>query len=206
MEKVKDFNKAFRYMRLLTAISLLGFMFTTLVYLFSYQSLKKEKEQQEVYVLSPQGTLQARLAKEEDINAFEAQLLSELFIEHMFAHDQDTYQEHTETALQLVDQPGGLLITKAFEDGDVRNQYIRWGSRTTVAIDSIKILNSALPYDMVAYFRQQHYIGNEQKTELAIALKYALVRTHRHRQNPLGLLMTGVDFIPYPIEQKPSNF
>ena len=206
MEKVKDFNKAFRYMRLLTAISLLGFMATTLIYLFSYYYLKQAKEKQDVYVLTPQGTMQARLAAEEDINPYEAQLLSELFIQHMFAHDQDTYLDHTETALQLIDQPSGLMITKAFEDGDVRNQYIRWGSRTGVEIDSIKILNQSLPYEMVAYFRQQHYIGTEQKTELAIALKYDLIRTHRHRKNPLGLLMTGVDFIPYPISQKqPKN-
>ena len=202
MEKVKDFNKAFRSMRLLTAICIAGFMCTTLIYLFSYQYLSKAKEKQDVYVLTPQGTMQARLTEEKDINPYEAQLLSELFIQHMFAHDQDTYQDYTETALQLIDQPGGLMITKAFEDGDVRNQYIRWGSRTQVEVDSIRILSQSLPYRMVAYFRQQHFIGNEQKTELAIALKYELVRTHRHRKNPLGLLMTGVDFIPYPLSQK----
>ena len=202
MEKVKDFNKAFRSMRLLSAISLIGFMITSLVYIFSYNYLKAAKEKQDVYVVTPQGTMQARLVEEEEINPFEAQLLSELFIQHMFAHDQDTYQDHTESALQLIDQPSGLMITKAFEDGDVRNQYIRWGSRTGVEIDSIKILNQSLPYKMVAYFRQQHFIGGEQKTELAIALKYELVRTHRHRKNPLGLLMAQVDFIPYPIQQK----
>ncbi len=205
MEKVKDFNKAFRSMRLLTIISLTGFMATTLVYIFSYYYLKSQKEKQDVYVVTPQGTMQARMVQEEDINPFEAQLLSEIFIRHMFAHDQDTYVEHTETALQLIDQPGGLMITKAFENGDVRNQYIRWGSRTAVETDSIKILNQSLPYQMVAYFRQQHFIGNEQKTELAIALKYELVRTHRHRQNPLGLMMTRVDFIPYPVPEKTAQ-
>jgi hypothetical protein len=205
MEKVKDFNKAFRSMRMLTAISLIGFMCATLIYIFSYHYLKEAEEKQDVYVVTPQGTMQASLAQEEDINPFEARLLSELFIKQMFAHDQDTYTDHIEAALQLIDQPGGLMIAKAFEKGDVRNQYIRWGSRTSISIDSIRILNQSIPYNMVAYFRQQHYIGQEQKTELAIALKYDLIRTHRNRQNPLGLMMTRVDFIPYPITRQQTN-
>lgn len=196
MEKVKDFNRAFRTMRLITLLSFFGFITATVMYLLMYQHLSSEKENR-VFVATNSGTFMAKAGDERQISPFEAKYISQVFIENMFGHDAETYAPHTNKALHLVDQPSGLMITKAFEDGNVQNEYIRWGSRTTIEVDSIKILSNSLPYQMQAYFRQQHWIGAEKKTELAIALKYDLIRTHRSEQNPFGMLLTKVDFIPY---------
>lgn len=200
MEKVKNFNVAFKTMRLIAVASFLGFIAATIIYVFKYQQVVADKESR-VYIASDQGTFMARAGSEDEINPFEAKYLSEVFINNMFAHDAATYTTHTETALHLIDQPSGIMIAKAFEDGNIQNEYIRWGSRTTTQVDSIKILNASLPFEMVAYFRQQHWIGAEKKTELAIALKYNMVRTHRNEKNPFGLVISQLDFIPYPLEK-----
>ena len=200
MEKVKDFNRAFKTMRLIALLSFFGFIAATVLYVFMYQQLVAEKENR-VFVATDQGTFMAQVGNESQINPFEAKYISQVFIENMFGHDAETYQKHTNKALHLVDQPSGLMITKAFEDGNVQNEYIRWGSRTTIEVDSIKILNNTLPYEMQAYFRQQHWIGQEKKTELAIALKYDLIKTHRSEHNPFGMTLTQVDFIPYPLDR-----
>lgn len=197
MSKIKDYNKTFSSMRLLTLASLAGFILATLVYFFQYQKVVNQQREQ-VYVVTNQGSFVAYAKKDRSISPFEAQYMSEVFFTAMFGHDGQTYDQHLEDALHLIDEPSGLMIVESFESGEVKKNYIRWGSRTEVTIDSVKIINDGQPVKAVAYFRQHHFIGSEKKTELAIACQYEIIKTFRHEQNPFGLLISKLDFIPYP--------
>ncbi|MEK6480924.1 hypothetical protein WJR50_25505 [Catalinimonas sp. 4WD22] len=196
MEKIKDYNRAFRTMKAITMVSILGFISATVIYYFQYKQLVDTKNDQ-VYVVTDNGTLSAYLTEERDVTPFEAKYLSEIFIKSMFAHDAETYDQHVDDALHLVDEPSGLMVVEQFDKGKVKDNYIRWGSRTEVFIDSVKILSNGLPAKARAYFKQRHYIGTELKTELAIALKYNIVKTYRNEQNPFGLQIADLDFVPY---------
>ncbi|MDF9801316.1 hypothetical protein OKW21_006625 [Catalinimonas alkaloidigena] len=196
MEKIKDYNRAFRTMKAVTLVSILGFISATVIYYFQYKQLVDTKNDQ-VYVVTDNGTLSAYLTEERDVTPFESKYLSEIFIKSMFAHDAETYDRHLDDALHLVDEPSGLMVVEQFDKGKVKDNYIRWGSRTEVFIDSVKILSNGLPAQARAYFKQRHYIGSELKTELAIALKYNIVKTYRNEQNPFGLQIADLDFVPY---------
>ena len=197
MEKIKDYNRAFKTMRIVTLASLAGFVMATIVYYFQYKNIV-DTSREKIYVVTDKGSFAAYARDDRQVSPFEAQFLSEVFIRAMFSHDADTYDQHVADALNLIDEPSGLMIVESFESGDVKKNYIRWGSRTQVDIDSVRILNTGLPMKAEAYFRQHHYIGSEKKTELAIACQYELVKTHRHKKNPFGLLISQLDFIPYP--------
>lgn len=198
---MKDYNRAFSTMKAITFISLLGFITTTVIYYFQYKQLVDTKNDQ-VYVVTDNGTLSAYLTQERDITPFEAKYLSEIFIRSMFAHDAESYERHLDDALHLIDEPSGLMVVEQFDKGKVKDNYIRWGSRTEVRIDSVKIMSNGIPAQAKAFFKQRHYIGTELKTELAIALQYNIVKTYRSDHNPFGLQIANLDFIPY---QEPSN-
>lgn len=200
MEKIKDYNKAFKTMKVITMTSLLGFITATVIYYFQYKQLVDTQKDQ-VYVVTDNGTLTAYLTQERDVTPFEAKYLSEIFIRSMFAHDAETYEQHLDDALHLIDEPSGLMVVEQFDKGKVKDNYIRWGSRTEVIIDSVNILSNGLPAQARAYFKQRHYIGSELKTELAIALKYNIVKTYRSEHNPFGLQIASLDFVPYQLSQ-----
>ena len=201
MEKIKDYNRAFRTMKAVTLVSLIGFMAATVIYYFQYKQLIDTKNDQ-IYVVTDNGTLSAYLTRESDVTPFEAKYLSEIFIRSMFAHDAESYEKHLDDALHLIDEPSGLMVVEQFDKGKVKDNYIRWGSRTEVRIDSVKIMSNGIPAQAKAYFKQRHYIGTELKTELAIALQYNIVKTYRSDRNPFGLQIANLDFIPY---QKSSD-
>jgi hypothetical protein len=115
----------------------------------------------------------------------------------MFAHDKNSYEQHLKDALNLIDEASGLSVVEQFEQGNVLKNYIKWGSRTEVSIDSIPLVeNGAIPRYQ-CYFKQRHYIGSDLKQELAIAIEYDMLRSYRHAKNPHGLLISNLNFIFY---------
>lgn len=193
MERVLDINRSFKTMRLLTVLAVAGFMITTCIYFYMYINTVNA-QQAKVYVVTDKGTYAALAKEERDVSTYEAKFMSDLFIKMMFAHDADTYAKHMEAALHLCDKKTGTYLAESFEKGNVQQNYVRWGSRTEVEIDSIKIVSSGVPMKAVAYFRQNHWIGAEQKAYLNMACKFELIKTQRHDKNPFGLQVSNFDF------------
>jgi hypothetical protein len=194
MEKVLDYNRSFKTMRLLSFSALGGFIFATCFYLYKYNDIMS-RQSEKIFVVTDKGTYAAYAKQESEVSNFEAKYVSELFINTMFAHDADTYSKHMEAALNLCDEETGTYLASSFEKGKVQDNYKRWGSRTEVEIDSIRIISNGVPMRVVAYFRQNHLVGTEQKAYLSMACKFSLIKLkRRHEKNPFGLKVGNFDF------------
>ncbi|MEQ9440814.1 MAG: hypothetical protein RIG62_17335 [Cyclobacteriaceae bacterium] len=202
METIKDYSRAFQAMRFVAVFSVFGFIASTVFYYFQYRNMV-DQQKEIIYVSTPNGTFQATQASQREVHPVEINKHSEQFINTMFSHDADTYEERISKAMHLINKKDGVLIIAQFEGEPgkkkgVRDGYIRWGSRTEVTIDSIKTVGQGIMPQVRAYFKQQHFIGSELKSELSVALEYQVVDTYRSQNNPYGLQITNLDFILHP--------
>lgn len=201
METIKDYRRAFDAVRFVAIFSFLGFVGATIFYYFQFRAIV-DQQKEIIYVSTPSGTFQAVQATQREVHPVEINKHSEMFIHAMFSHDADSYDEHLNSAMHLINKKDGMLIIEQFEgpkgkNSSVRDGYIRWGSRTEVMVDSIKTVSNEMTPMVNAYFKQRHFIGSELKSELAIALQYRVVDVYRSDKNPYGLQITNLDFIPY---------
>lgn len=201
MEPVKDFNKIFNAMRLVTLLTIGGFFFSSALFFYLYHS-KAEEVGKKVYVITDRGTFAAINADKRKTSIYEARNHVKTFMATMFAHDAATYSERVEAALNLIDERSGKKIFNDFEEGQVHENYVRYNSRTDIDIDSIKINMGAAPLAGKVYARQNVYFGDNKKA-LPIAASFTLEETYRNDHNPFGLVLKNFDFIAYyPEEQE----
>nr|WKN38703.1 conjugal transfer protein TraK [Tunicatimonas sp. TK19036] len=196
MSTLKDFNKTFNAMRLLALICILGFMTTTVVFFILYHRVQ-EYYQHRTYVITNWGTFPASYYDGRKVSRIEVQNHIETFVKHMFAHSAETYYEHINYALNLIDEASGKRIYHDFEEGEVHKNYVRYGSHTEIQLDSVIIDMNQLPIEAKFYALQEVHIGTNVRT-LPIAASFQIVQDYRHEKNPYGLLLTGFDFIAYP--------
>ncbi|WKN44922.1 conjugal transfer protein TraK [Tunicatimonas pelagia] len=196
MSKVRDFNKTFKTMRLLAVICLLGFMAATVAFAFLYQRVQ-EYYQHRTYVITSWGTFPASYYDGRKVSRIEVQNHIETFVKNMFAHSAETYYEHINFALNLIDEESGKRIYHDFEEGDVHKNYVRYGSHTEIKLDSVVIDMRQLPIAAKFYALQEVHIGENVRT-LPIAASFQVLQDYRHDKNPYGLLLTNFDFIAYP--------
>ena len=153
--------------------------------------------QNKVYVVSDKGTFPAVYAPQREVSRFEADYHVRTFITTIFAHDANTYGHNMNLGLNLIDEPSGRRIASDYEKGEIVKKYVRYGVRTEVEIDSVQVNAHTLPMTGQAYFKQNHFQGNDVRHTLAIGIKFNLAQVPRHDKNPWGLLLTDFDFIPY---------
>lgn len=201
MNSVKDFNKTYRSMRLIALVSLLGFMVTTAVYVYQYHQIQTYFQNQ-TYVITGNGTFPASFYDGRKVSHIEVKNHIETFVNHMFAHSAETYYDHINLALELIDTQSGKRIYHDFEQGEVQKNYVRYGSHTSIQIDSVVIDMNAFPIKARFYALQKVHIGSKVRT-LPIAAEFNIVQDYRHEQNPFGLLITDFDFIAY--QREPEN-
>ena len=182
-------------MRLIALLSLSGFVAATIVYVVLYQQLEDEYRQR-TYVITSWGTFPASYYDGRKLTSIEAQNHVETFLKHMFAHSAETYYEHINAALNLIDEESGKRIYHDFEEGEVHKNYVRYGSHTEVKVDSVVVDMDSFPVQGSFYALQEVHIGKNVRT-LPIAASFELVQTYRHEKNPFGLELTNFDFIPY---------
>ncbi|MDF9796266.1 hypothetical protein OKW21_001529 [Catalinimonas alkaloidigena] len=196
MSSVKDFNKTFKTMQMLAAVSILGFMISTVIYIIQYRKVE-EYYQQQTYVITSWGTFPASYYDGRKVSRIEIQNHVETFVKHMFAHSAETYYEHINYALNLIDEESGKRIYHDFEEGEVQKNYVRYGSHTEVKLDSVVLDMNTLPIEGKFYALQEVHIGDNVRT-LPIAASFKVVQAYQHEKNPYGLLLTDFDFIAYP--------
>lgn len=153
---------------------------------------------QRVYVVGLAGTTQVALADSpENHTEYEMRNLVRTFAQNMFAHDQYTFKPNLNTALPLIDDMSGRRIYSEFRKGDVLGNYIKFGARTTVNVDSIKLDTRALPIRGRLYLRQRAFIGDRMSKSLPMGMSFELTNTERSTYNPFGMMLTRFDYFPY---------
>ena len=196
MSTLKDFNRSFTAMRTIAIVCLLGFFVSTTFYVLHNQRVH-EHYQQQTYVITSWGTFPARYYDGRKVSRIEAQNCVEDFVKNMFAHSAETYHEHINYALNLIDEESGKRIYRDFEEGKVHKNYIRYGSHTEVQLDSVVINMDALPMEGTFYALQEVHIGKDVRS-LPIAAHFQIVKGYRHEKHPYGLQLTDFDFNAYP--------
>jgi len=193
---VKDLNKAFSTMQL---VALASAVLSTIVvvaagflvwYAFNVSG-------QRVYVVGNQGSFAALGTSAEEHTAFEARNLVRTFMTTMFSHDQYSFKQHLDLALPLIDDAGGRRIYEGFKKSDVFANYVRYGARATLSVDSVALHLERRPYTGTVYTRQRIFIGDQQSKSLPLAARFTLIETNRSEANPFGLLLSNFDYIPY---------
>lgn len=194
---VKDYHFTFNTLKKVTITTLVGaFLLNGLLvcYILSLEA----KEAKRVYVVTDAGTFPALLSETRSISIHEARNHVRTFLTTMFAHGASNYKERVENALHLINKNGGTRIINDFTKGEVYENYVRLGTYTTLAVDSVVIDMANRPISGKAYARQTIYLGEESKV-YPIGIRFELIDTYRSAENPYGLLIQNFDFIPYPI-------
>lgn len=195
MEPVQDVNKSFLTMRTM-ALSAMAFAFLEAV-VFGFLLFRAyEDKGQQVYIASDNGSF-AAVAATTAHTPFEARNLVKAFMQTMFAHDQYSFRANLNAGLPLIEERGGRFLFESFERGQVLQNYVRYGARQTITVDSVKLNMQVRPITGQVYIKQIVFIGDQRSQSKPLAAKFALVDTDRSDRNPFGLLITDFDFIPY---------
>lgn len=194
-EPVQDVNKTFLTMRII-ALSAMTFAFVEAVVFGILLYRAYQDRGQQAFVATDTGSF-AVVAASSAHTPFEARNLVKAFMQTMFAHDQYSFRANLNAGLPLIEERGGRFLFESFERGQVLQNYVRYGARQTITVDSVKLNMQARPITGQVYIKQIVFIGDQRSQSKPLAAKFALVDTDRSDRNPFGLLITDFDFIPY---------
>jgi hypothetical protein len=192
---VKDYHFTFNTLKKVTITTLVGAFLLNGILIYYILSLE-DKVAKRVYVVTDSGTFPAILQQPRKVSVHEARNHVRTFLSTLFAHNAATYKERVEAGLHLIDKKGGARIVNDFSRGEVYENYVRLGTYTTLAVDSVVIDMGKRPISGKAYARQTIYLGEESKV-YPIGIRFELMNTYRSDENPYGLLIENFDFIPY---------
>jgi len=161
-----------------------------------------------VYVVGAAGTFSALAAAPEAHTPFEMRNLVRQFMKTMFAHDQYTFKANLDAALPLIDDTDGRRIYGGFKKGQVWENYVHYGARQVLDVDSIVLQTKQRPYSATAYCRQRIFMGDQQSAPTGLAAHFNLTEVSRSEQNPYGLQLTNFDYVPYtpPVTKEEQAF
>ena len=170
---------------------------TVLLVLVGYLYVKeKRKHEDKIYVISDNGRFIAKQTNNEALFDFDVKNHLKVFCQNMFAYDQYNYTSNIETALNLIDVPGGKRIYNDVKTSGIYENLKKYNARTTIKIDSINLDLKARPIHANIYITQT-VLYSDQKIQLPIAAKMDLVSANRSESNPFGILISNFDYIPY---------
>ena len=161
-----------------------------------------------VYVVGAGGTFSALASAPETHTKFEMRNLVRQFMTTMFAHDQYTFKAHLDEALPLIDDTDGRRIYAGFKNGQVFENYVHYGARQVLDVDSISLNTRQRPYAVTAYCRQRIFMGEQQSAPTGLAAHFNLTEVNRSEQNPYGLQLTNFEYVPYapPVSKEEQSF
>ena len=199
MKSIIDQSKRYGELRLITLGALAILIVSNLGWaIFHLQEVKKAG-QEKVYVISPEGSFQAKILPRGQTTIFEARNHVSAFMQLMFSHDELSYGEHIEAALHLIEKSEGAAIFEDFQKGQVHDNYIKFGSRSEVQIDSIALNMQREPFEGAVYGRQ-YVIYQDERRPLPIGANFSLIKVPRSEKNPHGLLLQDWKFVLYENE------
>lgn len=161
-----------------------------------------------VYFAGPNGTFSALSAAPEAHTDFEMRNLVRQFMKTMFAHDQYTFKTNLDAALPLIDDMDGRRIYAGFKKGQVFENYVHYGARQVLDVDSIILQTKQRPFTATAYCRQHIFMGEQQSAPTGLAAHFNLTEVSRSEKNPYGLQLTNFDYVPYapPVTRSEQDF
>lgn len=196
MSQIKNLDQAFTTMQRLTvlmaAVTLAAIVLAGLMTAHAYEVSGKR-----VYVVGAAGSYSALNAAPEAHTRFEVRNLVRQFMTTMFAHDQYTFKSHLDQALPLIDDNDGRRIYAGFKSGQVFENYVRYGARQVVDVDSIVLQTKVRPFEATVYCKQRIFMGDQQSAPTGLAAHFNLTEVDRSEQNPYGLLLTNFNYVPY---------
>lgn len=204
MSTIKNLGESFSAMRTITLASL-GSTVATMVLAGVLVAYAFGSVGQRVYVVGSSGTQPANAFNPDEHSQFELRNLVRTWAGYMFAHDQFTYKDNLNAALPLIDDMGGRQIYEGFKKGGVYDNYLKYGSRTTINIDSIVIGMDTYPRTGKLYLRQRTFLGDRQSEPAGLACSFRLSETHRSDRNPFGVMITNFHYLPYDIRLSKSE-
>ena len=205
---LKTYN-AYQLSRVIRSLQLLfiglTILLTLLASFFAYQWYRTAS-QDITYLVLPEST-QPAYKRPASItrDAFELENFTIHFLQNAFAHNEFTYKDHLNQALQVMDKKSGLYLKSKFKEEEIEEVYKAYNGVSVVAVERIEVNTSVYPYEVAAYYKTLlHFIGleaGEEKLEAdkeALgAIYFRLTTTPRSRENPYGLLMSQFRFIAY---------
>lgn len=157
------------------------------------------------YLVMPEAT-QAAYKRPVSIirDAFELQNFTVHFLQNAFAHNEFTYKDHLNQALQVMDRKSGLYLKSKFKEEEIEEVYKAYNGISVVEVERIEVNTDVYPYEVAAYYQTKlHFIGLEEEEKLEPnkvapgAVYFRLTTTPRSRENPYGLLVSQFSFIAY---------
>jgi hypothetical protein len=162
------------------------------------------------YLVMPEST-QAAYKRPASIirDAFELENFTVHFLQNAFAHNEFTYKEHLNQALQVMDRKSGLYLKSKFKEEEIEEVYKAYNGVSVVEVERIEVNTTVYPYEVAAYYQTKlHFIGLEEGEEKLEADKVApgavafrLTSTPRSSENPYGLIMSEFSFIAYETDE-----
>ena len=199
MKSIIDQSKRYGELRLIALGALTLLVISNLGWaVFHLQEVEKAG-QEKVYVISPEGSFQAKILPRGQTTIFEARNHVSAFMQLMFSHDELSYGEHIEAALHLIEKSEGAAIFEDFQKGQVHDNYIKYGSRSEVQIDSIALNMQREPFEGAVSGRQ-YVIYQDERRPLPIGANFSLIKVPRSEKNPHGLLLKDWKFVLYENE------
>jgi hypothetical protein len=136
---------------------------------------------------------------------FELENFTVHFLQNAFAHNEFTYKENLNKALQVMDRKSGLYLKSKFKEEEIEEVYKAYNGISLVEVERIEVNTAVYPYEVAAYYQTKlHFIGLEEGEEKLEADKVApgavyfkVTTAPRSRENPYGLLVSQFSFIAY---------
>ncbi|MDW3651947.1 MAG: hypothetical protein R8P61_33040 [Bacteroidia bacterium] len=196
MKALLDQHQRYKELRLIALVSLGMLILSNLGWALLHIQQLSAAGEGKVYVVSSRGSFPARLQQEGETTIYEARNHVEAFMRLMFSHDELSYGDHIEAAFHLIEKKEGAAIFEDFQKGQVHDNYIKYGSRSELEIDSIALDMQEEPYRGAVYGRQYVIYGKERKA-LPIGASFRLTKRPRNEKNPHGLLIQDWKFVLY---------
>lgn len=211
MIQLKNYH-AYKVSRVIRSLQLLlislSATLTLLAFFFAYQWYASAKGDV-TYLVLPESTHVAyKRPASITRDAFELENFTVHFLANAFAHNEFTYKDHLNRALQVMDKKSGLYLKSKFKEEEIEEVYKAYNGVSVVEVERIEVSTTVYPYEVAAYYKTHlHFIGLESGDEKLAADKEApgavyfrLTTTPRSRENPYGLLVSGFNFIAYEEE------
>jgi hypothetical protein len=194
-DSVRNLSGSFEAMRKITLTTMVGaFLLNGILVYFLLN--RQDQDLKKVYVVTDHGSFVASRKETRQVSVHEARNHVRAFLQTAFAHSAATYKENVDRALHLIDKSGGTRLVHDFNKGEIYQNYVRMGTYTTLQLDSVLIQTGTRPLSGRAYAQQTIFLDGKQKA-FPIAIRFELIETARSDQNPFGLLIQGMDYIPY---------
>lgn len=193
------------WQRLLLALTLI---LTLLALFFAYQ-WHRTASRDVTYFVTPEATLAAyKRPYAIGRDPFELENFTVQFLQNAFAHNEFTYKDHLNKALQVMDRKSGLYLKSQFKEEEIEEVYKAYNGVSVVAVDRIELNQEEYPYQVAAFYKTTlHFVGLDEQEQLAadqVALGgvcFQLTTTPRSSQNPYGLVISKFRFIAYETEE-----